>query len=364
MNFGTREEMRLMEMEMTLHDFVLKLLVDPGARAEFELDPEGALAGAGLGDITAADVQEVIPLVVDYAPIDGVNGLVAADALTTGLASDPTSAVGQLQGFTQHLPLSGASSTGVDLNVGATAVAGVSLNLGQLAVSPITLPGLGGIDPIGSPIGVPGVLSAISDPANTIDDLGPIGVGVSGPVNGGVGVDPVGGIGSTGVGGVTGTVDGLTGGLTGGLTDPLRGVTGSVGGVTGPVTGAVDGVTSPVHGMVDPTVSGVFGVADVTVGTVSGVTGTVGLDGLTGTGVDAHAAGAVTADPMAASTHATYASTQASTYTGADTSYAGAPDPTAATHTGSMLPDLGHTPVGDILGGVQGATDGGITDIL
>ncbi|PWU56369.1 hypothetical protein DLJ47_06365, partial [Micromonospora sp. S4605] len=56
----------------SLQDFVLNLLADAGARSAFDLDPEGALRAAGLNDITAADVQDVVPLVVDYAPVHGL----------------------------------------------------------------------------------------------------------------------------------------------------------------------------------------------------------------------------------------------------------------------------------------------------
>lgn len=290
-----------MEIQTTLHDFVLKLLVEPGARAEFELDPEGALAEAGLSDITAADVQDVIPLVVDYAPVDGVTGLVDADALVGGLGVDPTSAVSQLQGFTQHLPVGTGSGAGTDLNLGATAVAGVSLDLGQLDVSPVTLPGLG-LGQAGL-TGVPSQLSALGDPADTIDGLDPIGSVVSGPVPGGTGPAGI---------DATGTVGGVTG--------PLHGVAGSVG-----------SVTDPLHGVVDSTVTGVVGAADVTVGTVSGVTGALGSPDLTGSVAGAH------------STEVGFAT-----------------DPTAAGHSGSTLPAIGHSTADGLVGDVTH----GVTDIF
>ncbi|HET6501642.1 MAG TPA: IniB N-terminal domain-containing protein, partial [Amycolatopsis sp.] len=51
-----------------LHDFVLSLLTDDAARSAFEADPTAALANAGLSDVTPQDIQEVAPLVADYAP--------------------------------------------------------------------------------------------------------------------------------------------------------------------------------------------------------------------------------------------------------------------------------------------------------
>ena len=76
-----------MDSTPTLQDFVLNLIYDPAARSAFELDPESALHAAGLGDITTADVQQVIPLVVDSAPVTGLYGLAGVDDLTTGVAN-------------------------------------------------------------------------------------------------------------------------------------------------------------------------------------------------------------------------------------------------------------------------------------
>src|SRR3954471_21564706 len=76
-----------MEFSPTLQDFVLNLIYDPGARSAFELDPHGTLEAAGLGDVTAADVQDVLPLVLDYAtPAAGQApaGLSPMDDVTTG----------------------------------------------------------------------------------------------------------------------------------------------------------------------------------------------------------------------------------------------------------------------------------------
>ncbi|MEV7038823.1 IniB N-terminal domain-containing protein [Amycolatopsis sp. NPDC051061] len=61
-----------MDSVQTLHDFALNLLNDPTALAAFGTDPQGALAAAGLGDVSAADVHEVIPLVLDFVPVDSL----------------------------------------------------------------------------------------------------------------------------------------------------------------------------------------------------------------------------------------------------------------------------------------------------
>ncbi|WP_203792451.1 IniB N-terminal domain-containing protein, partial [Actinoplanes couchii] len=88
----------------TLQDFVLNLIYDPAARSAFESDPEATLRGAGLDDVTAADVQQVIPLVVDSTPVAGLTGAEGLDSLTTGVNSlDVAGAVAQLQAITSQV---------------------------------------------------------------------------------------------------------------------------------------------------------------------------------------------------------------------------------------------------------------------
>ncbi|PXY31290.1 IniB N-terminal domain-containing protein [Prauserella muralis] len=74
--------------EQTLHDFVLNLLNDTAARSAFAQDPTHALECAGLGDITAQDVQEVVPLVMDFGQLP------SADSLGGGLGDLPAGAEG------------------------------------------------------------------------------------------------------------------------------------------------------------------------------------------------------------------------------------------------------------------------------
>jgi len=115
-----------MDSSATLHDFVLNLIYDADARAAFESDPEGALHAAGLSDVTAADVQQVIPLVVDYVPMSGITSVTGADGvpdLPTGIADlDVAGAAAQLQSITSQLT---AGSPSVELslaNAGAVMV--------------------------------------------------------------------------------------------------------------------------------------------------------------------------------------------------------------------------------------------------
>jgi hypothetical protein len=152
-----------MESSPTLQDFVLNLIYDPAARSAFELDPESALHAAGLGDITAADVQQVIPLVVDSAPVAGLHGLAGVDDLSTGVANlDVAGAVSQLQAITSQVAVTPGQFTG-DLNfplgsvnaavmsttgdtmVGGSVLSGTTFGLAGLGVTSAVPVGLGGL---------------------------------------------------------------------------------------------------------------------------------------------------------------------------------------------------------------------------
>ncbi|GAB3259512.1 IniB N-terminal domain-containing protein [Arthrobacter pigmenti] len=53
-----------------LLEFLMDLLGDPEATSEFLEDPERALDEAGLGDVCSADVDAIMPVILDYAPVD------------------------------------------------------------------------------------------------------------------------------------------------------------------------------------------------------------------------------------------------------------------------------------------------------
>ncbi|MCU1685385.1 MAG: hypothetical protein JWQ81_6124 [Amycolatopsis sp.] len=120
-----------MDPVQTLHDFALNLLNDAAARTAFALDPERALAAAGLGDISAADVHEVVPLVLDYAQVDHLAPL--GGELTNGLTDQLTNSlpdVGQagaiesLKALTQGFGASGAETTVTNTFASVTTLAG------------------------------------------------------------------------------------------------------------------------------------------------------------------------------------------------------------------------------------------------
>jgi hypothetical protein len=122
-----------MESPQTLHDFVLNLLSNADARAAFQLDPQGALHDAGLSDIDASDVRDVIPLVVDYAPTRTMPALdTTLSQLTT--TAGPAGAIQQLQLVTQQLP----PVLPTDVTMAATgAVAGTASLAGSGDLSPV-----------------------------------------------------------------------------------------------------------------------------------------------------------------------------------------------------------------------------------
>ncbi|MET8043471.1 IniB N-terminal domain-containing protein [Micromonospora sp. NPDC005215] len=291
-----------MDSQQTLHDFVLDLLTNPDARSAFDLDPEGALRGAGLTDITAADVQDVVPLVVDYAPGAGLAplaspvGQLGLDPLLT----DSTDVVGQLQSVAQQISIT-SSPTGVDVKAGV--LGAIAVDPSAAAAGVTVLPGIGlGIGPSGLDTDFAGV----SDVAHTLDadvvqPVDAIADPVLGDVTGTVG-DPNGLLGGSDLnliggdltGGALSGAHGQIGGLVGslGVDDTLGGLglghgDGVVGGVVPPldVPSAVGGVTHQVDSLL-PGVTGTVG--DVTGGATDGVLGDShassdhGLLGLTG----------------------------------------------------------------------------------
>ncbi|MEU7478061.1 IniB N-terminal domain-containing protein [Lentzea sp. NPDC042327] len=86
----------------TLHDFTLSLLSDLDAREAFQLDPQGVLESAGLGDITPGEIQEILPLVLDTASVAKVDALddVLANAGDIAAADQLKLVTGNLDGLT------------------------------------------------------------------------------------------------------------------------------------------------------------------------------------------------------------------------------------------------------------------------
>ncbi|MDQ7907741.1 IniB N-terminal domain-containing protein [Phytohabitans sp. ZYX-F-186] len=274
-----------MESTQTLHDFVLNLLTNPEARSAFELDPEGTLNAAGLGDITAADVQDVVPLVVDYAPVQGITGLVPTSDLSLGqlgaLDGDATNVIGQLQTVTQQLGVA-VPTPSADANVNIAAVGAITVD--TTGVSLTTSGIIPGIGVAASTSGASVDLSGVHDVAGTLDS----------DVVGTVGADATGTIDST-LGTATGLVPGApvdgvldtTDDTLGTVDSQLDGVTGLVGSVTAPL--GVPPVDLP---ELDDTL-GADSLLSGTTGTVDSTLDGLGVGGLLGGGAEAHGSASV-----------------------------------------------------------------------
>jgi len=264
-----------MEFSPTLQDFVLNLIYDPGARSAFELDPHGTLEAAGLSDITAADVQDVLPLVLDYAPLGTVPataGLSQVDEVTTGVAHlDVAGAVAHLQSITTQVGSGAYSDLGVaaagtmtaDHLVSGVVNTGLSVT-GGLDLSHDPAAGLDAVThvPVAQHAAVAGTLDTT---ITTATDL-----------TGSLGVD-TGSLDVSGVHEATSSVTGSLGGLGGGVDGTLHGVDHAIGGLLpdGSVTGGVTGdLHGALHGGVDG--GGLDSTIDHHLSTVTGLT-----DGLT-----------------------------------------------------------------------------------
>ncbi len=221
-----------MNPAQSLYEFTLNLLNDSSARSAFGDDPQGTLDGAGLGDISGADLHDILPLVLDFAPVGnlGANGL-DLDSITAG----QTGAIEQLKALTQNLSLGDTTSENNVLG----AVSGMTA-LTQNITDPFSAAGdlAGNIDHIGG---------GQADPVTTV-------TGALGDVTGHV----------TG-GDVTGALDGgnLTSGLqnVSGITSAVDGAQG-VGSTIGDLTGNLGANTGLEHTIGDVTAHGVGDIAD------------------------------------------------------------------------------------------------------
>lgn len=280
-----------MDSVQTLHDFALNLLNDPTALAAFGTDPQGALAAAGLGDVSAADVHEVIPLVLDFVPVDSlpaVGGLpVVGDLAPVGTdAPGIQGAIDQLTALTAGLGLPAAPELpGVgDLGVGELPAVGQLPAVGAL-------PGVNDLTNAGNVTAIAGNVLG-GDLANGLDSaaltnltaapayltdanqIAPLATLAEQPVVGGVGTAHT--IGTEVLGATAGPVSDVTSHV-GDLTGSVNNLTGHVGDFTGIIKGAADLDVKHVTGEISHNVGDVTGV----------------VSNATGINVDHNVAGAV-----------------------------------------------------------------------
>jgi hypothetical protein len=83
----------------SLIDFLINLLRDPAAQAQFEQDPHGMLLQHGLGSLSAQDVQDVLPMVADHECVHVKDGYHASGHHVAYHGDDPVRAISQI---TQH----------------------------------------------------------------------------------------------------------------------------------------------------------------------------------------------------------------------------------------------------------------------
>lgn len=275
-----------MDSVQTLHDFALNLLNDPTALAAFGTDPQGVLAAAGLGDVSAADVHEVIPLVLDYVPVDslpavgalpvvgdlssvgtdatGIQGAIdQLTALTSGLGLPATSAlpgVGELG--TGELPVVG------DLGLPAVPAVGALPVVNDLTNTAAGVTALAG-DPTGAAFGAAGDLGSSLDAVQVAGNL----------VYSVTDVDHSAAVGA--VGQVSGLGESVLGNVSNNATAPVYEATSHVGDVSGDLTHTVNSVVGNV-GDFSGILKGAGDVQHVT-GEVTGAVHGLGLGEVTNT---------------------------------------------------------------------------------
>jgi hypothetical protein len=90
-------------MANSLLDFVISLVRDPDAAARYAANPAQSIADAHLGDVTSADVNNLIPMVTDSLSMSAsagpASGVPAADHANVWASGAATAA---LDAFTPH----------------------------------------------------------------------------------------------------------------------------------------------------------------------------------------------------------------------------------------------------------------------
>ncbi|GHH54884.1 IniB N-terminal domain-containing protein [Lentzea cavernae] len=281
-----------MTQPSTLHDFVLNLLSDPALKTAFANDAQGTLEQAGLADITALDVQEVIPLVLDLVP--AVDGLPTLESLELNLPADdllaegPLGAISQLQAVASQLTSSGVSLS--DLHTSSAGVLaadadGLNLIVANSTFGDITSAGLG----LGGDFSVVGDVTSVLDQTaspltGTVLDVADTATAtVDAPLDGVTSTVP-------GVDGVLGQLGGVTGlahdalGVLGGSDLNLGGL--HSGGLDTLGQGHVAVHSNDTIADVEHAATGLVGTATGVAGTATGLVGDAGLGNVLGTVTD------------------------------------------------------------------------------
>lgn len=157
-------------MANELLDFVMSLVRDPQAAAQYAADPAQAIANAHLTDVTSADVNNLIPMVSDsFASFPGSAPGFGSAAVTDGNVWTSGAASAAFDAFTPHasdLP-DHATSVVHDLSNG---LSGTVIDTGSFTPADATqlVSDVAGSDPVAALDGF--------DPSTQLDDLGVFGV--------------------------------------------------------------------------------------------------------------------------------------------------------------------------------------------
>lgn len=256
---------------LTVCEFLSRLVTDAGARSVFGADPRGSLERAGLGEMSSTDVARAASLVLDHAPVEGVEEFVRA--WKPGL---------ERLGGNQHVAVTYPMPFPVDgdneMEHESMPTPEIFSSLGDVDqmlrpaettnTTEMSEEATGSNNPVGSGNGFEfdGLVGDINaGDISGISNSGDVNAGNVSDVVGGV-TDTVGGVQGGDVMGGLGDISGV-GDITGGLQD-LGGVMPEVGDITNalPVEGMTDlapqsGLTAPVTGAEGP-VSAVENTAD------------------------------------------------------------------------------------------------------
>ena len=102
----------------SLLDFILNLLKDPQAQAEFKANPQAVLADNGLTGVCAADIHDTLPLVTDNRAVEQTSSHTSAPSAAPAPGeSDTHAAVRYLSYITNTYTYTDDHSTAIDESV-------------------------------------------------------------------------------------------------------------------------------------------------------------------------------------------------------------------------------------------------------
>ncbi|WP_406636949.1 IniB N-terminal domain-containing protein [Amycolatopsis sp. WGS_07] len=167
----------------TLHEFALNLLNDPQSLADYKADPQGVLNGAGLGELSPADVQDIMPLVMDSAPlpaapaVPAVPGVPAAPSIPAvpGVPAAPSVPSADLAGAFDQANAA-AEPVAHQAGDGLGGLAGALPNLSPVFEGVSNVADATGLNTVthGALGAVSGVLDHVAEATHSVPVVGPI----------------------------------------------------------------------------------------------------------------------------------------------------------------------------------------------